>query len=138
MPDHRTLLQRLRNPHTNDPRSRDENLGRLRRSILHNLGQLFNTQQGAVQCDPEYGLPPMCEAVHSFPEALGKLERSLKAAIRRYEPRLTRLRVRSHHDVDDPLILRFEIKARMLAGDTSHPFQVRTAIDGSGRVAVDV
>ena len=138
MPDHRTLLQRLRNPHTNDPRSRDENLGRLRHSVLVNLNELFNTQQGAVQSDPDYGLPPMCEAVHSFPEALGKLERSIKGLIRRYEPRLTRIRVQSFHDPEDPLILRFDIKGRLLAGDTSHPFQVRTALDGSGRVAVDV
>jgi type VI secretion system protein len=80
----------------------------------------------------------MSEAVHSFPEALGKLERALRQVLRKYEPRLTRIRVTSSHDPIDPLILRFDIKGRLMAGDTSHPFSVQTTIDGSGRVAVDV
>jgi type VI secretion system protein len=138
MPDHRTLMQRLRDPHTHEARSRDENLGRLRRSVLENLQRLCNTTQGSTQANPDYGMPPMSEAVHSFPEALGKLERALKMALRKYEPRLARVRVNSFHDPDDPLILRFDITGRLIAGDTSHPFSVRTSIDGSGRVAVDI
>jgi len=137
MPDHRTLLQRLRDPHTSEARSRDENLGRLRRSVLENLVQICNTVQGSTQANPDYGMPPMSEAVHSFPEALGKLERALKQVLRKYEPRLTRVRVVSSHDPEDPLILRFDIKGRLMAGNTSHPFAVRTTIDGSGRLAID-
>jgi len=138
MPDHRTLLQRLRDPHTSEARSREENLGRLRRSVLENLAHICNTVQGGTQANPDYGMPAMSEAVHSFPEALGKLERALKQVLRKYEPRLTRVRVASSHDPLDPLILRFDIKGRLMAGDTSYPFAVRTTIDGSGRVVVDV
>ena len=138
MPDHRTLLQRLRDPRVGEARSREEDLGRLRRSVLENLLQICNTSQGSTLANPDYGMPPMCEAVHSFPEALGKLERSLKQAVRKYEPRLTRVRVSSYHDPDDPLILRFDIKGRLMAGEESHPFSARTSIDGSGRVAVEV
>ena len=76
MPDHRTLLQRLRDPRVGEARSREEDLGRLRRSVLENLLQICNTSQGSTLANPDYGMPPMCEAVHSFPEALGKLERS--------------------------------------------------------------
>ena len=137
MPDHRTLLQRLSDPQTAAPRAREEDTGRLRRSVLQNLNDLLNTQRGAVQSDPDYGLPTMSEAVHNFPTALSTLERAIKNAIRKYEPRLTRVRVTAIQDEDDPLLLRFDIQARLVAGNTSIPFRVQTAIDGSGRVAMD-
>ena len=74
--------------------------------------------------------------VHNFPNAALIMERSIRATVTEYEPRLKNVRVRLVPS-DDPLKLVFEIAAR-LAGDKHQGLvRVRTEVEPTGRVRVE-
>ena len=63
------------------------------RSILGNLGRLFNTRQGSLAHAPDFGLPDITDISRDRPERVDALRRAIRDAVQRYEPRLQRVRV---------------------------------------------
>src|SRR5580692_742197 len=86
-----TLLARLRNPETTLSASESE--GALRASILEHLQRMCATRKGSMRTRPDYGLPPLSEMVHAFPNALSEIRDALLHTIEVYEPRLTNVRI---------------------------------------------
>lgn len=86
------------------------------RSIISNLGYLFNTRRGALPHLPEYGLPDITEIYRDIPDSVLKLRKSIKEAVDQYEPRLRRVRVEPQ--VTDPYEMRlvFLVSGEMLDG----------------------
>jgi type VI secretion system protein len=132
MPRERSLLERLREPEGERDRSIHENTGRLVESVLANLRRLLNSRHGIASIAADYGIPDLSDVIHNFPEATGKLRLAIKTTIEKYEPRLRRVTVVSVETPDEPLLLRFEIKAELLSGERRIQFETR--IDPSGEV----
>lgn len=104
-------------------------------SIIAHLRVLLNTRCGDSPCAPEYGVADLTDLWLSLPDAIAALERQLRDAIERYEPRLAQVRVR-HVPVDASLELHFQIHAR-LASNPQRALRLTTFVDSSGHFDVD-
>jgi type VI secretion system protein len=106
--------------------------------MLH-LQDLFNTRQGSAMACPEYGLPDFNDLIHQSPLTMeSELAKAIKEAIRRYEPRLSAVRVTHLKDADDPLNLTFQVSARLTVGEKRRPVSFETVVTESGRMRVRV
>jgi type VI secretion system protein len=69
------------------------------RSILGNLGRLFNTRRGSLPHAPEFGLPDITDVSRAAPAEVESIRRAIRESVERFEPRLRRVRV--DQDVSD-------------------------------------
>ncbi|WP_394842744.1 type VI secretion system baseplate subunit TssE [Pendulispora brunnea] len=135
MPIH-PLRSRLREPALAQEGGASEADRALRNAILAHLRVMCGTRIGTMITRPDYGVPDVSEMVHSFPAALDILARSLKDTIEKYEPRLTRVRVRHIPSETPDLVVRFEITASMVLPDHTSPVRFETRTDASRRIEV--
>ena len=132
----RSLLERFRSPESDAARTIREDTGQLADSVMGNLRKLLNSLQGNSPIRQEYGIPPIVDLLHDFPDAIGGMRKAIKATIERHEPRLKRVNVRHVKTPDDPLALNFEISAELVTEDEKATVQFSTRIDGLGHVGV--
>jgi type VI secretion system protein len=132
----RGLLERFRSPDPEGERTIRGNTSRLASSVLQNLRVLLNSHHGNVPTQLEYGIPPIVDVLHNFPDAIGGMRKAIKTTIEKYEPRLRRVNVRHVENLADPLALNFEITAEIVAEDEKTSVQITTRIDGTGQVRV--
>ncbi len=134
----RRLLERLRLLEENPELARrghiDERLAI--NGVIAHLEKLLNTRQGNVQIAPDYGIPDFGELLHTYPESIKEMERALKQAIRKYEPRLKSVRVKFVPNEDNPLDLSFEIKARLALDDDAAPVFIESIVDSDGKITI--
>jgi type VI secretion system protein len=136
MPRERSLLERLRDPEPDAARTIHENTSRLAESVLGNLRRLLNSRHGVAATLPDYGIPDLCDLVHSFPEAAGAMRKALKSTIEKYEPRLRKVNLKAVEHPDDPLALHFEITAELVTEEERTSVWIETRIDGHGGVEI--
>lgn len=121
----RTLLARIRKPQAPLVASGGAAASALRESILDNVRRILSTRRGTLLLRPDFGLPPVGDLVHAFPEATRELERALQQALARYEPRLSRVTVRAQPGEPGDLVLRFEVSATVADGGGALRFETR-------------
>ena len=135
MSSEQTLLERIDNPEqggyrlTADPHRTIE-------SVLTHLRKMLNVRQGSVATLPDYGIPDLNSLFTEYPDAVQALRRIIRASLEKYEPRLRRVTVRYLPDEENPLILRFEIKARLAMDDQDSPIRFETVVGDNGKVRV--
>ncbi len=112
-----------------DRRSVDET-----QSIAEHLQILLNTREGLSVTHPDYGLPDLTDIVHMLPDGLHALQNAIRDVILKYEPRLSKVKVRFFPS-DDPFVLYFDVSARLTDADKT-PFHVRTALQPGNRFKV--
>ena len=105
-------------------------------SVLEHLQKLLNIRQGSVEMLPDYGLPDFNDLSHKFPYAINEIQRMIRDCIRKYEPRLTQVRVTHVQDEDDPLSLRYDITARLEMDDRKTNIWFETILDAAGKVSI--
>jgi type VI secretion system protein len=132
----RSLLDRLDDPRPNAPRRIEQSTEELADSVLAHLQRMLNTRQGNCLTLEDYGIPDFTDMVHSFPEAVGRMQRAIRQSIERYEPRLRRVRVTPVEDPDDVFRLRFEITGELVTADEQAAVWFETTISPSGRISV--
>ncbi len=88
---------------------------KLRQSIGLHLQNMFNTRQGSAMANDDYGLPDFNDLDMSdgFTSAMNGVKKAIKQHLDKYETRLSKVRVNYIENDDDPLDLRFEIKAQL-------------------------
>ena len=135
MAQERTLLERIDNPQqggyrlTADPHRTVE-------SVLEHLRKMLNVRQGSVCTLPDYGIPDLNSLFMQYPDAVLALRRIIRESLEKYEPRLRRVNVRYIPVEDDPLILRFEITARLAMDEKDSPIRFETVVGDNGEVRV--
>jgi type VI secretion system protein len=132
----RSLLERFREPEVESSRTIHENTNRLAESVMANLRRLLNSRQGIAPTQADYGIPDLCDVVHSFPDAIGGMRKAIKACIEKYEPRLRRVNVKHVESPDEVLALRFEITGELVTEEDKASVWFETRIDRSGEVQV--
>ena len=131
----RTLLERIDNPEqggyrlTADPHRTIE-------SVLTHLRKMLNVRQGSVSTLPEYGIPDLNSLLMQYPDAVQALRRIIRDSLEKYEPRLRRVNVRYLPNEENPLLLRFEIKAHLAMDDQDSPIRFETVVGDNGKVQV--
>jgi type VI secretion system protein len=132
----RGLLDRLRNPEPESARTTRENPRLVTEAVLAHLRQLLNSRQGLAPACMDYGMPDLCDLVYTFPQAASDLRKAIKASLEKYEPRLRRVVVSQAENTEEPLTLRFEIRAELATEEGRTPIWIQTRIDEFGGIEV--
>ena len=103
--------------------------------VVEHLKVLLNTRQGESLTVPDYGVIDFTDLVHAFPLSISELQQAIRMTITTFEPRLRNVVVRFVPD-EDPLILRFEIVAR-LGNDKHGVVRLQTEVTSTGRMHVE-
>ncbi|PKN30391.1 MAG: type VI secretion system baseplate subunit TssE [Deltaproteobacteria bacterium HGW-Deltaproteobacteria-21] len=130
------LLERIHNTELNPERREGSNSARRVRSIMNHLQRILNTKHGSVPIAEDYGMPDFTDLPSAFStESTHEVERTLKAEILKYEPRLQKVRISFESQKEDILSLRFKVEAQMIGEDGS-PISFETVVDATGKVTV--
>jgi len=103
--------------------------------VVAHLSDMLNTRAGDSPAVPDYGLLDFQDVVHNMPDAIGMIQQAIRATILKYEPRLKNVSVRFVPS-EDPLVLRFEVVARLNDARRS-VVRLRTAMIPGGRVNIE-
>lgn len=103
-------------------------------SISEHLQILLNTREGLSVTNPDYGLPDLTDIVHMLPDGVHAIQNAIRDVILKYEPRLSKVKVRFVPS-DDAFVLYFDVSARRNDADKT-PFRVRTALQPGNRFKV--
>lgn len=131
-----SLLRRIREPALAAARRivSDEEV---RAGILDHLQEMFTTRVGSAPSAPDYGVVSVTDIVHSCPDAIDDVLKSIRHTIKKYEPRLVNVHV--VHIPGEPgrdVTIRFEISADMLNGNRRGKVKFETVIDATRTVRV--
>jgi type VI secretion system protein len=99
------LLIRLRTWEKEPARRGKEDPRRIIDSVSRHLHRILNTKQGNVPIGEDYGLPDLTDFLKTYPGSLMEIERGMRIAIQKYEPRLKAVRVTFFPQEDDLLSL---------------------------------
>lgn len=104
------------------------------RAIAEHLQTLLNTREGLSVTHADYGLPDLTDIIHMLPEGVQLLQNAIRDVILKYEPRLSKVRVRFVPS-EDAFVLYFDISARRNDAKKT-PFRIRTALEPGNRFKV--
>ncbi len=79
MPGH-TLLRRIRDPQYAIAR-RNVSDAETRESVLQHLRNMCSTRRGTMVTAPDFGVVDVSELVHSFPDAIALMARTIRQSI---------------------------------------------------------
>jgi len=130
-----TILQRLRSDDVAP--SAMENTGLMIRSVQANLVRILNTREGDAQTRPNYGMPPPNEIVHAFSGAVARMTKKIRQSIEDFEPRLADIEIVHLESPDDPLTLKFQIQAKLIASSSGSWISFVLRFDPSGRITLN-
>lgn len=105
-------------------------------SIIEHLRDLLNTRQGEAVTVPDFGVVDFTDLVHNFPDAIQLLQRSIRATILQYEPRLKNVVVQHVRDENDLLVLKFQISAQVASKTGRGAVRFETQLRAGGHVTV--
>jgi len=103
-------------------------------SIAAHVAELLNARRGCSETAPSYGVVDFNDVVHTMPDGLRTLLRSIRDTILEHEPRLQHVSVRPVPS-DDPLTLEFEVTGR-LAEDPRQRLRLHTQLRSGGMFVV--
>jgi type VI secretion system protein len=129
-----SLLTRIRRPELAAAR-REVSDAEVRDSVLEHLKKMCMTRMGTMVTVGDYGIVDLSEIVHSFPDAIALMAKTLRHSILTYEPRLVNVQIK-HIPASEDLNLRFEIVGVMMNGDRRVPVKFETLVDPKRRVSV--
>jgi type VI secretion system protein len=129
------LLERIRSAEREPLRRGGDNQRRCIDSVLSHLQRILNTRQGNVPIAADYGVPDFLDFLQTYPDSVHEIERNIRNAIDKYEPRLTGASVTYVQDEDDTLTLRFQIIA-CLTMEGGRKVFFETVVDSDGRIHI--
>jgi type VI secretion system protein len=132
----RGLLDRLADPRPDSVRTTQLNESQMVASIIDHLLKMLNTRRGNAPVALDYGIPEMVDMIHSFPDAIRKMEQSIRATIEKYEPRLSQVRVKYAGSEDDVFSLHFEVTATLAPIGSKKSVSFQTKVSNNGEVTV--
>jgi type VI secretion system protein len=104
-------------------------------SIIEHLRGLLNTRQGECPAAMDFGVVDFTDLMHTFPEAIQTLQKSIRATILQYEPRLKSVIVQHVRD-DEVLVLKFQITAQLASKTSKGAVRLETQLRAGGQISV--
>jgi type VI secretion system protein len=129
------LLERIQTWEREPARRGKEDPRRIVDSVLRHLQRILNTKQGNVPIAEDYGVPDFSDFLNALPGSVREIEKTIRLAIQKYEPRLSAVRVSFIPQEEDPLSLRFQIFARLAAEAKTQVF-FETVVDSDGKIDI--
>ncbi len=129
------LLERVQTWEKEPARRGKEDSRRIVGSVLSHLQRILNTKQGNVPIAEDYGVPDFTDFLNSFPVSVKEIEKAIRLAIQKYEPRLTAVRVSFIPQEEDPLSIRFQITAKLLTESRTQVY-IETIVGSDGKINI--
>jgi type VI secretion system protein len=140
------LLERLRAWEKEPARRGKENPRKIVDSVIRHLQRILNTKHGNVPIAEDYGTPDFTDFFLTLPKTetnpKREIEKSIRLAIQKYEPRLQGVRVilleQEEGGADphaDPLTIRFQITGRLVMESKTQVF-LETIVDSEGKINI--
>lgn len=106
---------------------------------MEHLQGMFTTRVGSALVASDYGIVSVTDIVHSCPDAIEDVMKSIRATIKKYEPRFVSFVVKhvAGTEIRDATI-RFEISGEILNGSRKTAIKFQTVIDAKRNVRVEV
>lgn len=132
-----TLLERIQALESPGDVYGEENLVDIEMaSIMTHLKKLLNTNKGSVQIDPDYGMPDMTVFSGSgLDETMERIKQSILAVVKKYEKRLSQVKIHMEPDKTDVLTIHFNLEAVLTRHDTV-PVFFRSLVKPGGRITI--
>ncbi len=105
-------------------------------SVQRNLVRLFNARHDLAQAAPDYGLPALSDLTIGAESYVERVRKSILVAVRKYEPRLRRVRVEHAAGGEDSQRLTFRVEGILVGRSGEHRVFYETSIAGSGQFDV--
>ena len=129
------LFERIQTWEKEPARREKEDPQRVIDSILRHLKRILNTKQGNVPIADDYGIPDFTDSLNDLTGSVREMEKTLRIAIQKYEPRLKAVKVSFISQEEDLLSLRFQIAAR-LTSESKTQVLFETHMDPDGKVTI--
>lgn len=115
-----------------------ENVEELRESVRKHLARLLNARHGMSQAVPDYGLPSLVDLSTSSSEHVPAMQRAIRTAIEKYEPRLRQVRVSCLREEDTAAQrkLAFRVDAVLVGRDGEYSVGYVTEVGPDGQMEV--
>ncbi|MDJ0838739.1 MAG: type VI secretion system baseplate subunit TssE [Acidobacteriota bacterium] len=110
-------------------------------SIQEHLVHLLNIRQGRTQHLEDYGLPDIHEIYYNLPGSLKNLAERIEKTIKKYEPRLSGVRVRQENRAgydDDEFSVTYRITGEVVEGTRVSRLTFRTEVARDGHATMDL
>lgn len=136
---HERLLKRIKLWSVSAEAAYRSDINDLIESILDDLSKMYNTRQGTVLLDENYGLPDFTSLMNTMaPPEIAKLSRAFLLTTTKYETRLKNLTVRFNKQDDDFGIMRFSVSCKIPHKDEIYPLKFDALLLGDGSVSLQV
>ena len=130
------LTERIRSWKQAPERRGGQDPKRMIDSIIRHLERMLNTRQGSVLIADDYGVPDFTDSGSGFSDTIRDLERTLRATIQKYEPRLESLRVKFIPSEGNTLAVNFQITGRVILEDKKNPVTFQSSMDSDGKFSI--
>lgn len=115
--------------------SATEDVDALMDSVRHNLARLLNARHGMSEALPDYGLPALNDLTVGSGDYVSRVEKAIRVAVDKYEPRLRRVRVSPVVD-ENHQTLAFRVDAVLIGQSGEHRVWYETVVTGNGEFEV--
>lgn len=105
-----SLFDRIRGRGLAPPRTESEELIA---SVKRQLEQVLNTRPGNCRSAPDLGVIDFNDATQGSADIKGRIREAIRQCIRRYEPRIVHVDVRSPDHQASPLEMSFQVTAHV-------------------------
>ncbi len=136
----KTLLERLADAgqggRSRVQPSAEEDLDALMESVRRQLARILNARHGMSEAMPEYGLPALTDLTIGTGDHATTVEKAIRQAIEKYEPRLRRIRVSRVLDEERDQVWAYRVDAVLRSQSGDHKVWYETEVRGSGEFDV--
>lgn len=108
-------------------------------SVRDDLEKLFNTRQGTVLIDPDFGLPDFTHLMNGYSAPdVGEIQRNLLLQVREYDKRLLNAQLVEQTGQSKESNLKFGLTAVFNHKSQEHTLSTHIVINDNGSIAVSL
>ena len=131
-----TLLERIESLESEEKEFEENSAGKEIRSIISHLRKLLNTNKGSVRIAEDFGMPDMTVfSGGGISETMGKIEKAVLETVRKYEKRLSKVKVKIESNKEDILRIKFRIEG-FLARQDNIPVFLESSVQPEGKIRI--
>lgn len=131
-----TLLERIQALESDRPEEDDNPSEKEIRSIITHLKKLLNTNKGSARIADDLGMPDMVVfEAGGISETAEKIEKTIQDVVKKYEKRLSGIKVRIESNPEDVLNVHFRVEG-VLTRRNDIPVFLETALRPGGRITI--
>lgn len=131
-----TMLERIAALESEERETEDNRVEREMQSIIAHLKKLLNTNKGSVEIAEDYGMPDMTVfAGGGISETVEQIEKAVFEVVRKYEKRLSRVKVKIAPNETDVLNINFRLEG-VLTRRENTPVFLETSVQPGGPIKI--